>query len=167
MSEEKKETTEDDFNRYFRDHFNTKLGPKQEREFQHWLDQTKRKYGVDLRGDLTSYDLRGFWAAGGKDDVAFQRREGHAPDTWKKPNHPTFSTESIYNGAPDAYDGGTWQGGQWLSETEFAPSPAMLQTTHPVDWYIPFMKHNGEGVEVLLPEGFPPAQQQLAEQEKR
>ena len=32
---------------------------------------------------------------------------GHLPDTYKKPNHPTFSNESIYSGV-DGYVGGTW-----------------------------------------------------------
>jgi len=38
----------------------------------------------------------------------FQPGEGqHYPDTFKKPNHPTFSNESIYHGGK--YEGGQWQ----------------------------------------------------------
>ncbi len=35
---------------------------------------------------------------------------GHWPDTFKKPNHPTFSVESQYAKGPDAAKAGRWQG---------------------------------------------------------
>jgi hypothetical protein len=58
---------------------------------------------------------------------------GHLPDTFKKPNHPTFSNESQYSGKPDFY-GGTAEGGKWLGDDQagwsFQPSERMLQTTH-------------------------------------
>lgn len=55
-------------------------------------------------GDLEDYDLRGFFASGG----AFAPN-GHGPDTYKKPNHPTFSAESQYS-TPDQ------TGGQWVED---------------------------------------------------
>lgn len=73
--------------------YNTKLSPSQEREFQAKYPNTK---------DLYDYDLRGAFKAG-----AAKAANGHLPDTFKKPNHPTFSTESQYSGK-DGYTGGTW-----------------------------------------------------------
>jgi hypothetical protein len=39
---------------------------------------------------------------------------GHFPDTYKKPNHPTFSDESIYHGKDLGLDNGMKaEGGHW------------------------------------------------------
>jgi len=93
--------------------YNTPLSPENEQRFSNWVSQTQSKYGVDLRPDLDTYDLRGYWLNGGHGDEAFRSRKGHAPDTYKKPSHPTFSDESIYHGKPDANGvpqyGGTWR----------------------------------------------------------
>ena len=48
--------------------------------------------------------MRGAWQAG-----EGQGGNGHFTDRFKKPNHPTFSNESIYNGADGQY------GGEWLN----------------------------------------------------
>lgn len=65
--------------------YNTKLSPQEESEFQTWAKQKNREK------DLFDYDLRGAW----KDNVQ-EAENGHLPDTYKKPNHPTFSDESKY-----------------------------------------------------------------------
>lgn len=55
------------------------------------------------------YDLRGAYKAGLLDNV----EEGmHLPDTFKKPNHITFSKESKY------YEDGMWAG-EWTEEGDF------------------------------------------------
>ena len=81
--------------------FDTRLGPKNEASFQEW----KKKYAhpQDTGAD---YDLRGAFKAGVKPDA-----KGHFPDTFKKPNHPTFSNESRYArfGTP-----GHWEGDKFI-----------------------------------------------------
>jgi hypothetical protein len=67
--------------------YNTPLSPEDEAKFQAWIKSSGRER------DLADYDLRGAWKADTKEAA-----NGHLPDTWKKPNHPTFSTESVYNG---------------------------------------------------------------------
>ena len=50
---------------------------------------------------------------------------GHLPDTFKKPNHPTFSIDSKYHNV-DAKQGGWWlelPNGEWL----FVPSETNWQ----------------------------------------
>lgn len=66
--------------------FETTLTPAQEQRFQAW----KRTYAPNDSGE--DYDLRGAFLSGltGPDE------NGHWPDTFKKPNHPTFSNESKY-----------------------------------------------------------------------
>lgn len=76
--------------------FETVLPPTQEAKFQQWkLQAAPNDSGED-------YDLRGAFLAGASPD-----KNGHWPDTYKKPNHPTFSNESIYAKGRAA---GRWSG---------------------------------------------------------
>lgn len=63
--------------------YNTPLSPEQEAQF--------RKVYPNSQG-WKDYDLRGAWLSGVVGDS-----RGHLPDTYKKPNHPTFSVDSKYN----------------------------------------------------------------------
>ena len=130
-------------NEDFSGKFNTELSPREEQEFTRWIELASLKKQRDVGRDLETYDLRGLWKHGGsaKDEFAMG---SHAPDTYKKPNHPTFSKESIYSV-------GEYEGGDWISETEFAPSLKMLKTTHPMIWLHDYLRKNGEGVRMVLP----------------
>ena len=76
--------------------YNTPLSATEEAAYQKWAkDNNKLK-------DTYDYDLRGFW----KNKEAFAEN-GHGTDRYKKPNHPTFSDQSMYNGV-DGNQGGTW-----------------------------------------------------------
>lgn len=88
----------------YSDQFNTQLSDELEGEFLEWAEASGR-----MR-DLRDYDLRGAWKAG------LVGSAGHLPDTFKKPNHPTFSSESIYS--DERHPGGAWveQGGKWTFE---------------------------------------------------
>lgn len=109
------------------DRFNTKLPTVKEFLFQNWLKEQSQARGRDLSKDLRNYDLRGYFnEAGGA-----QTDGGHLPDKFKKPNHPTFSDESIYNGTATP-DGGEYQGGKWEGDDKsgwtFQPSLNMAAT---------------------------------------
>lgn len=82
--------------------FDTKLSPDEEAQYQAW----KQKYAPNDSG--ADYDLRGAYKAGLTPDAT-----GHWPDTYKKPNHPTFSDESVYAAANPA-KAGHWQAGQYV-----------------------------------------------------
>lgn len=79
--------------------YNTPLSPQDEVRFRDWAARAGKM------ADLEDYDLRGAWL-----DNAQAAQNGHLPDTWKKPNHPTFSTESKYNGSEGI------QGGRWIEK---------------------------------------------------
>ena len=68
----------------------------QEGGFQQW----KSKYAPNDSG--ADYDLKGAYYAGARPDM----ERGHFPDTFKLPNHPTFSTGSKYS-TPEQM-GGEW-----------------------------------------------------------
>lgn len=91
--------------------FDTALNPAEESQFKAW----KTLYAPNDSG--VDYDLRGAFKAGLKPDP----KTGHWPDTFKKPNHPTFSTESQY--AKDAPD----KAGHWNGDV-FVPPGQTTQT---------------------------------------
>ena len=74
---------------------------------------------------MGAYDVKGFWKSG---DYKNMDSDNHGTDTWKKPNHPTFSNQSKYHGA----DG--WYGGNWTDKTGYQPSKQTLETYGP-DYY--------------------------------
>lgn len=89
--------------------YETALTPKEEMEFQRW----KNIHAPNDSGQ--DYDLRGAYKAG-----VTPAENGHWPDTYKKPNHPTFSNESIY--AKDAQNlAGAWAGDNYIPPTILRP----------------------------------------------
>lgn len=81
--------------------WDTTLSPEEETRFQQW----KARYAPNDTGE--DYDLRGAF----KEGLTPSPVNGHWPDTYKKPNHPTFSNESIYanQGNP-----GHWEGDRYV-----------------------------------------------------
>jgi hypothetical protein len=91
--------------------FDTALSPSEEKAFAAW----KKQYAPNDSG--ADYDLRGAFKAGLKPDPT----SGHWPDTFKKPNHPTFSDQSKY--AKDAPEkAGTWNGETYIPAQPAAPT---------------------------------------------
>ena len=86
-------------------HLDTKLDEAKEKEFAKW----KAIYAPNDSG--WDYDLRGAYAAGLQPDS----KTGHWDDTYKKPNHPTFSKYSKF--AKDFPD----LAGDWDGETYIPP----------------------------------------------
>lgn len=97
--------------------YDTSLTPAEERKYRAWAIRQNRL------NDTTDYDLRGAWKGN-----ALAASNGHLPDTYKKPNHPTFSQESQYS-TPDQ-TGGQWvqaPSGKWV----FMASPWNLNNMGP------------------------------------
>jgi len=78
------------------DPYTTKLNPSDEVRYQVW----RAALPPDLRNDM-DYDLRGAYSSGAKPTS----RE-HFTDQYKKPNHITFSDQSMYS-TPENM-GGKW-----------------------------------------------------------
>jgi hypothetical protein len=106
----------------YRDKYNTQLTPDEEAAFADWVKEQSAKQQRDVINDLADYDLKGFW----KNQESYADN-GHGSDKYKKPNHPTFSNQSVYHGV-DGNEGGEW------SETEdgrpsFRPSNTNMNNT--------------------------------------
>ena len=109
--------------------FNTKLSPKEENAFQHWATQESKKTGRDKFRDMEDYDLKGAWKEMQVGTMS-QDERGHLGDKYKKPNHPTFSNQSIYHGTKDPKTGSKYEGGTWGREKDkdtFTPSNHVLK----------------------------------------
>ena len=85
----------------YRDQYNTHLSPEDEAAYQAWAKKNGRE------NDVEDYDMRGAWLEAKQKGVSLEDGRGHYPDTYKKPNHPTFSDQSKYNGE-GGVNGGTW-----------------------------------------------------------
>ncbi len=95
--------------------FETVLSPTDEAVFQQW----KSKYAPQDSGQ--DYDLRGAFKAGLTPDP----QTGHWPDTFKKPNHPTFSDQSMYaQFAPEK--AGHWEGDKYIPPDHIGGGPQVF-----------------------------------------
>ena len=115
--------------------YNTPLSDTEEQQFQ-------AQY-PNYTQDTADYDLRGAWKAGVKPGP-----DGHMPDTYKKPNHITFSNESIYHGK-DGNVGGQWQQ-QPNKSWSFTPSSTNLSNT-PMAQLQSYFQKNEPGNKLVLP----------------
>jgi hypothetical protein len=107
-----------------RNRYNTELPKEKREEFNRWMEKISKTTGHDAFEGMNDYDYQGlFLKSGGKVDV---NQGTHFTDEFKKPNHPTFSTQSIYNGA-DGNVGGEWkpstEPGKWI----FVAGPANIK----------------------------------------
>jgi len=121
--------------------FDTQLSQENEQRFKSWLAVESKRRGRDMNRDLFDYDLRGYWLNGGHRDTTGR---GHMPDKYKKPNHPTFSNESIY------HDGVNYIGGSWSGDSAFVPGATNLQV-HGAANLQKYFNRVEPGVKLILP----------------
>lgn len=130
--------------------FNTPLSPADKVAYQAWLVSESARRRRDVTKDPQDYDLQGYWKDIGRADTTGQ---GHMTDTFKKPNHPTFSDESKYSGTLAPW-GGSFQGGKW-DDTGYTPSPDMLAHTHNPDDMQDYFDEAEPGMKLRLPKKKP------------
>lgn len=97
--------------------YNTPLTAAETKNYQTWL-QTLPEFQRSTR----DYDLQGAFKAG-----LGRSGNGHFPDTFKKPNHPTFSDQSIYAGK-EGNVGGEWKE---LPNKQWSFTPGVSQVRQP------------------------------------
>lgn len=85
----------------FTSKYNTELSPEEEIEYKEWATKNNRL------NDIYDYDIKGAWKEIKAGTMSEDERK-HLGDKYKKPNHPTFSNQSIYHGV-DGYEGGEWK----------------------------------------------------------
>ena len=94
----------------FRSGMVASLTGDEEKAFRDWYDRYARSQNLDPNPDAKEhyYDYRTYWKNRTPEQMNDEWKLGnHLPDTYKKPGHPTFSTESIYSTRKTP--GGTWK----------------------------------------------------------
>lgn len=118
----------------FTDQYNTPLDQPTMARYEGWRARLPENYR-----NTRDYDLQGYYLAAtqGKDpNITLNldpKGQLHLVDTFKKPNHPTFSVYSQYNGR-DGYQGGNWMqgtGNQWI----FMAHPSNMWTPQALNDY--------------------------------
>ena len=87
----------------FTDQYNTTLNSQEQAGYNSWIAQQSQLTGRNIANDSYDYDLQGWYKANGPQNLT----GAHLTDQYKKPNHPTFSDQSMYHGVNGM------QGGQW------------------------------------------------------
>lgn len=100
----------------------TYLSPKEENDFLAWVGDMRLAGRIHPEDDFSDYDMRGYWKeTGGVGDADY---EVHFPDTYKRPNHPTFSVESKYAQGEfkEKYGdkAGHWEGDEFIPPIDVA-----------------------------------------------
>lgn len=128
------------------DKYNTNLSASESARYEEWKKEQSKIVGRDITSDEYNYDLRGFWKE--NPDFSYSDPSQHLNDTYKKPNHPTFSNESIYHGK-DGYEGGEWiqDGEVW----QFKASPTNIKMSGN-EGLQEYFKNNEPSVELIVPE---------------
>lgn len=96
----------------FVSNYNTGLTQDEFNEYWKWAND--RYKGQDnVLYEMGAYDIQGAWKDIKAGKIQFDPVNGHLPDTYKKPNHPTFSNESKYHSKETP--GGKWEqkGNRW------------------------------------------------------
>lgn len=118
--------------------FNTPIPANKQKQYEQW----KQKVGPN--DPNFNYDYQGAFIGG----ATRSGDNNHFPDTYKKPNHPTFSTESKYSGS-SGFTGGNWQknvDGSWT----FYASPDNLKF-HTADELKRYFAAQEAGNQLVLP----------------
>lgn len=91
------------------DPYTTKLTPDETKRFEQWRKTLPARLQYD-----NDYDLRGFWKE--NPDFSVSTPGQHMTDKFKKPNHPTFSDESMYFNDSTKKYAGKWTetGSEWI-----------------------------------------------------
>lgn len=133
----------EEYEQFFYDNYNTQLDAEQEAEYKSWATAQGREK------DSHDYDMRGAWLESKTNPAFRQGANGHFPDKYKKPNHPTFSDQSVYHGTESPW-GWNYEGGQWAGKT-YRPSNRMFVRTHNPDQLKSYMDRFEKETVLLLP----------------
>ena len=110
--------------------YETKLSTEEEKGFHPWLDEQHKK-GHIAKGDYKyykennhgyDYDFRAAYKYKANSGLNKNDNKIHWGDIGKKPNHPTFSNESVHypkNAKPGV--GGRWEGDNYIENPKVGP----------------------------------------------
>lgn len=148
---------------FFLNNFNTKLTTDEEAKFKKWVAERSNLLKRDVMKDLADYDLRGDFKSAGK-----LAENGHGTDRYKKPNHPTFSNQSVYHNTPSPL-GHLYKGGSWDDEGYTPHRNMFLGGTHTIHGLKQYMSKVEPGKKLTIPDlaGIPYAVSPASDEDTR
>jgi hypothetical protein len=99
---------------FYKDAYNTPLSKDEQALYDIWYPKAVRDKIINPM-DHGVYDIPGFWQSG---QWKSKDGRGHGTDTFKKPNHITFSNESKWS---SQQGGSPFEGGSWDETGGFKP----------------------------------------------
>jgi site-specific DNA-cytosine methylase len=124
--------------------YNTPLKPEERDDYNAY------KASLGERGNDQDYDLQGYWLKYVKGQPRLAKPAGeHFVDEFKKPNHPTFSDESVYHKTKDQY-GYELQGGKWYGDSAYLPPETIRQNPEKMAQLRKYLEGPAEGGKVEL-----------------
>lgn len=150
--------------RYDKYNFSSDLGADLSPEnlkYHKWIQKQSENMGRDLYEDTSDYDMQGFFkntrpsVGEDIDETGLVLKPGnHLSDKYKKPNHPTFSDESVYHNEMDSYGTGrNAKGGRWEKDGDkwtFTPGESNLKY-HGTQGLIDYFKRHEPDAKLILP----------------
>lgn len=113
------------------------------------INQIRDTFNVYAKDSLANVDYN---MAAAKAPGFDSNGNGHYPDTFKKPNHPTFSDESIYHS--EATPGGHWSEKNSLQRWNFSPSAQQISQPGYIQKAIDYLNNSeSEGVTLTDSQG--------------
>lgn len=90
--------------------YTTKLTPAEQTQFNKWVAGMKAKGAIHKDDKFQDYDMQGFWKYEVLNNTKYANStaQTHFPDTYKKPNHDTFSIHSKYAVGENLKLAGSW-----------------------------------------------------------
>ena len=141
----------------FTDQFNAPLTREGLARFAY--DMATQAYPELRLADLYDYDVYGAWQALQNQAIEADSR-GHLPDTFKKPNHMTFSNESKYSNQQDPFS--PYLGGYWdIADNTYAKGLDSFYTDQEIQNYINRQEPNIRFINLSNPIEYNPYFQQL------
>ena len=122
--------------------YDTPLPAKEVDTYKKWVSRQSKIQGRDISKDVGDYDLAGLYKSVKGSDLPY----GHGTDQFKKPNHPTFSQESIYHGKDSI--GGRWD--EVAGKPVFYASPLNVKNMG-VEGLKEYFRTREPGVQLVLP----------------
>lgn len=97
--------------------YTTPLNNIEQVQFNKWANDMKAKGIINPNDNFNDYDMQGYWKNEvlNNTNLANGNAQTHFTDKYKKPNHETFSNESIYAKGNNAKYAGKWDGDKFIA----------------------------------------------------
>ena len=97
--------------------YTTALTSDEQIKFNQWADTMKKQGLINPNDNFNDYDMQGYWKNEvlNNTNLANGNAQNHFTDKYKKPNHATFSDESMYATGDNKKYAGHWNNNEFIA----------------------------------------------------